>query len=500
MTTTEDTVQVELSLKAPDRFFINGEWRAPSSNDTFDVINPSTEETLLTVALARDADISDAVSAAREAFDHGPWPELTHEERASYLRRLADALDTRADELAWAWSGQMGVVINIAQAMVPGKINEYRNYAALAETFPFVERHTPTTGGNVGILVREPIGVVGAIVAWNGPITLIVHKIAPALLAGCTVVVKSPPEAPVEGLVLAEMVEQIGFPPGVINVVTADREASEALVRDPRVDKITFTGSTAVGRRIATIMGERVGRTTLELGGKSAALVLDDYDIETAARSIGSLAVFLTGQACSSLTRIIVSRSRHDELVDALRAVFEEVVVGNAHSPSSGMGPVAMRRQRDRVEGYIAKGIEEGATLATGGKRPPHLDRGFFVEPTIFSNVDNHATIAREEIFGPVLSVIPANDEKHAIELANDTIYGLNNSVFTHDADRAYAVAHKLRSGTVGHNLFRCDFGITFGGYKQSGIGREGIVEGIHEFLESKTIILDEEPTNGPRL
>jgi acyl-CoA reductase-like NAD-dependent aldehyde dehydrogenase len=281
----------------------------------------------------------------------------------------------------------------------------------------------------------------------------------------------------------------------VINVLAASREASEALVRDPRVDLITFTGSTAVGRRIATIMGERIGRTVLELGGKSAAIVLDDYDVETAAKAIAPLAVMLTGQACSSLTRIIVSRSRHDELAEALQAVFESVVVGDAHASTSGMGPLATEQQRARVEGYIAAAQAEGCTLVSGGKRPAHLARGFFVEPTIFSNVENRSTIAAEEIFGPVLSVIPADNDEHAIELANDTIYGLNNSVFTHDADRAYAVSRRLRSGTVGHNMYRTDFGITAGGFKQSGIGREGIVEGIHEFLESKAIILDEEPT-----
>jgi aldehyde dehydrogenase (NAD+) len=324
--------------------------------------------------------------------------------------------------------------------------------------------------------VREPVGVVGAIVPWNVPMGLIANKMAPALLAGCTAVLKSSPEAPGEGYLLAEIAEEVGLPPGVLNVVTADREVSELLVRDPRVDKITFTGSTAAGRRIAAICGERIARCTLELGGKSAAVVLDDIDLETVARTISGAECFLSGQVCSSLTRIVVPR------------------VGDPFDPETQMGPLASERQRDRVLGYVEQGVQEGAILATGGQRPAHLERGWFVEPTVFGNVDNGSTIAREEIFGPVLSVIPAEDERDAVRVANDTIYGLNASVFTDDVERARAVAGELRSGTVGHNAFRTDFGIAFGGFKQSGIGREGGVEGLHPFLETKTVILEGRP------
>jgi betaine-aldehyde dehydrogenase len=274
-------------------------------------------------------------------------------------------------------------------------------------------------------------------------------------------------------------------------VVTANREASEALVTHPGVDKITFTGSSATGRRIASLCGGRIARYTLELGGKSAAVILDDYDIETAAQAISGPACALTGQVCSSLTRIIVNRRRHDELVGALSAHLSKVKVGDPFDATSGMGPVATQRQRNRVESLIAKGRAEGTRLALGGGRPKHLPKGFFVEPTIFANVDNSSTLAREEIFGPVLSIIPAEDESQAIALANDTVYGLNNSVFTNDPDRAYAAARQLRSGTVGHNMFRSDFGIAFGGFKQSGVGREGGVEGLLPFLESKAVILE---------
>jgi aldehyde dehydrogenase (NAD+) len=383
----------------------------------------------------------------------------------------------------------------ISSASAPGNGRPWRYYAGLAEDFAFEERHPPTSGGKVGLLVREPVGVVGAIIPWNGPIGLIGHKVAPALLAGCTVILKASPEAPGEAYLVAEIAEQIGLPRGVLNVVTADRPVSELLVRDPRVDKITFTDSTAAGRRIASLCGERIARVTLELGGKSAAVILDDYDLSTAAATIAKRACFMTGQVCSSLTRIIVTQNRHDDLVEALGDSLSQIRVGDAFDTESGMGPLAMQRQRERVEGYIAKGVEEGATLASGGHRPDNLSRGWFIEPTVFGNVDNASTIAQEEIFGPVLSVIPAESQQQAVDIANDTIYGLNNSVFTNDVDRAYDVARQLRSGTVGHNSFRTDFGIAFGGFKQSGIGREGGRDGLLPFLEAKTIILEGEPS-----
>jgi acyl-CoA reductase-like NAD-dependent aldehyde dehydrogenase len=374
-----------------------------------------------------------------------------------------------------------------------GAARTFEFYAGLADTYPFEEPATPTVG-EFGLIVREPVGVVGAIIPWNAPMGLISNKIAPALLAGCTVILKSSPEAPGEGYLVAEIAEEAGLPPGVLNVVTADREVSELLVRDPRVDKITFTGSTAAGRRIASLCGERIARCTLELGGKSAAVILDDMDMETTASTLSQAECFLSGQVCSSLTRIVVTRRRHDELVEALAGTFSQVRVGDPFDAQTQMGPLAASRQRDRVEGYIARGIADGATLATGGGRPKDLDRGWYVEPTVFGNMDNSSAIAQEEIFGPVLSVIPADDEQHAIAVANDTIYGLNASVFTNDVDRAREVVGQLRSGTVGHNAFRTDFGIAFGGFKQSGIGREGGREGLLPFLETKTVILEGRP------
>ena len=481
------------SLKHADRFFIGGVWVQPSSDATIRVVDSTNEEVFLTVAEAQAADMASAVAAAREAFDKGPWPRMSHTERAGYLRAFSEGLKERTADLGQVWPRESGALHSFAQYAGIGGAMTFDYYAGLADTFAFEEQATPSAG-EFGLLVREPVGVVGAIIPWNAPMSLISYKVAPALLAGCTVILKSSPEAPAEGYVVAEIAEAVGLPPGVLNVVTADREVSELLVRDPRVDKITFTGSTAAGRRIASICGERIARCTLELGGKSAAVILDDMDISTAAATLARAECMLTGQVCSSLTRIVVSRSRHDEMVEALASAFSQVRVGDPFDASTQMGPLVAERQRDRVEGYIAKGKAAGATLATGGGRPDHLDRGYYVEPTVFGNVDNSSAIAQEEIFGPVLSVIPAADEEQAVAIANDTIYGLNASVFTNDVDRARQVAGQLRSGTVGHNAFRTDFSVAFGGFKQSGIGREGGTEGLLPFLETKTVILDGRP------
>jgi len=492
MTAVHDTL---VPLSHPDRFFIGGEWVKPSTEDTIKVIDSGTEQLYFTVAEAKEADLSSAVAVARQAFDQGPWPRLSHAERAGYLRALASELRKRDADIGQIWPRESGVLQSTALTMAAGGAFAFDFYADMADTFPFTEPVQPAWGGEFGLIVHEPVGVVGAIVPWNVPLGLMVWKVALALLAGCTVVVKSSPEAPGEGYVLAEAAQAAGLPPGVVNAVTADRQVSELLVRDPRVDNIAFTGSTAAGRRIGSILGERIARYTLELGGKSAAVVLEDADIAAVARELAAHECNITGQFCASLSRIVVPRSRHDEFVEALAGDFSAVRVGDPFDPRTEMGPLAVRRQRDRVEGYIAKGIAEGATLATGGHRPAHLNRGWFIEPTVFGNVDNSSTIAQEEIFGPVLSVIPADNERQAIEIANDSIYGLNASVYTNDVDHALAVARQLRSGTVGHNAYRGDFTMAFGGFKQSGVGREGGRDGLREFLETKSVILNARPS-----
>ncbi len=485
--------ETSVPIRHADRFFIGGQWVTPSSQATIKVIDSGTEEVFFTVAEAQAADISRAVAAAREAFDNGPWPRLSHAERAAYLRAIGEEIAKRTEDLGQIWPRESGVLHKIARNTGKGAQRTFNAFADLADSFPFEEPAKPSVG-QFGLIVREPVGVVGAIIPWNAPMGLISNKVAPALLAGCTVILKNSPEAPGEGYLIAEAAEAVGLPAGVLNVVTADREVSELLVRDPNVDKISFTGSTAAGRRIASICGERIARCTLELGGKSAAVILDDMDLETAAATLSQAECFLSGQVCSSLTRIVVPRSRHDELVEALASTFSQVRVGDPFEDQTQMGPLVASRQRDRVEGYIAKGIADGARLATGGGRPKDLERGWFVEPTVFGNVDNRSVIAQEEIFGPVLSVVPAEDEQDAIRVANDTIYGLNASVFTNDVNRAREVAGQLRSGTVGHNAFRTDFGIAFGGFKQSGLGREGGREGLLPFLETKTVILEGRP------
>jgi aldehyde dehydrogenase (NAD+) len=490
----------DFPIAHPSELFINGKWVSPSSDAKIQVIDSGTEQAYFTVPEAKDADMNAAVDAARKAFDKGPWPRMSPKERGVYLMALADELDKLAEPNAEAWTKESGTLYKITKPSAAGLGDQYRTYARMADTFAFAEKHPSRSGGKIALIVREPVGVVAAIVPWNSPMSSLAKKVGPALLAGCTVIVKASPEAPGAAYLLAEACEKARLPEGVVNVVTADREVSELLVRNPGVDKVAFTGSTIAGRKIGTICADRVARCTLELGGKSPAVVMDDFDVQTAAQRLAAKTVFLTGQACAALTRVIVSKSRHDQLVEALAAEFAKIKVGNPFEAETGMGPLAMKRQLDRVEGFIESGVSDGAKLAFGGQRPSHLNRGYFIEPTLFANVDNQSKIAREEIFGPVLSVISADDEEQAIDIANDTIYGLNASVFTNDVDRAFAAARRIRSGTVGHNEWRPEFNLAFGGFKQSGIGREGGEEGFRHYLETKVVVVDEMPSAAEEL
>jgi acyl-CoA reductase-like NAD-dependent aldehyde dehydrogenase len=483
-------------IENADRFYIDGQWATPSTGSTFAVVTPSTEELFERVAEAFEPDIERAVNAARMTFDQGPWATMTPTRRAGFIKAIGDILMVQTPQVARDWSCEMGIVLPAAEGVSGWAASVYGTYAALAESFEF-ERPMPQHSGNFGLLVREPVGVVAAIIPWNAPPLLIAYKVAPALLAGCTVVLKASPEAPSAAYAVAAAAHRAGLPAGVLNVLTADRAASEALVRNPAVDKVTFTGSSVAGKRIASICGERIARCTLELGGKSAAVVLDDADLDQVADAMAGNATLMTGQVCAALTRIVVTRKHHDNLVDAIAARLREVAVGDPLMQGTQMGPLAMSRQRDRVENYIASGKAEGAQLVCGGGRPTHLDRGFFVEPTLFSNVSNRMTIAREEIFGPVLSVIPAEDEEALVAIANDSDFGLSGGVFTPDADRAYRFARRMRTGTVGQNGEALDFfNIAFGGFKQSGIGREGGVEGLMPFLETKAVVLAAAPSH----
>ena len=476
------------------RFLIDGAWVEPGGRRLFELVTPSDETIFAAVPCATGDDIAASVAAARRAFDEGPWPVLTPQQRGAFLHRMADAMDAHAELFGKIWTSEVGGLAGHSVHMVRSSTAIIRDYARMADEFAWIERRPTTAGGNVGMIIYEPVGVVGAIIPWNAPVLMLASKLAPALLAGCTIVVKMSPEAPLEAMLLGEILQELGLPPGVVNILMADRAEYELLVRDPRVDKISFTGSSAVGQHVASICGGRMARATLELGGKSAAVVLDDGAVETVVEAIAPQVSMLGMQFCSALSRVIVPRHRHDAVLDGLAAALKSVRVGDPFDPATQMGPMSMKRQLERVEGYIASGKADGFTLAAGGGRPAALNRGFYVEPTLFGNVSNDAKIAREEIFGPVICVIPAENEEHAIRLANDSDFGLNSSVFTADKDRALAVARRMRAGTVGHNAFRSDFGIGFGGYKKSGIGREGGRLGLMPYLEPKTVVMDEEP------
>lgn len=479
-----------LTVRHLDKMFIGGQWVEPSTSRKIPIVNPATGVKDTEVAEAMEADIDRAVAAARRAFDSGPWPRMTPVERAGYLKKLAQAMRDNTVMLGHCWTQEMGIHFNLSQHGGAGFAAFVDQHAGWADTFAWQEKFPTTDGyGGDALVVQEPVGVVGAIVPWNASFILSVIKIVPALLAGCTVVLKAAPEAAVGPYLLAEFLDALKLPPGVVNVVAADRQVSEHLVRNKDVDKIAFTGSTAAGRKIASICGERIARCTLELGGKSPAIIMNDYDVGAAAKTLAASTSFMTNQVCAALTRVIISEDRQAELVDALVSEFEKIKVGDPYDPNSQMGPLATERQLQRVEKYISIGKNEGK-MVTGGKRPAHLSKGYYIEPTVFAGVGSQATIAQEEIFGPVITVIPAKDEDDAVRLANDTIYGLDGSVFTNDRDLAYQVARKVRTGTMGHNLHRYDFGVCFGGFKQSGIGREGGQNGLRSFLETKAIML----------
>ncbi len=477
-----------------DKLFVDGEWVSPSISTTYQVIDSTNEEPFLEIALGGAPDIDRAIAAAREAFDNGPWPRLTPQERAVYVRAIAAEWRRRLPDVQAVYPREVGATLATTQQLLARATHEYETYAAIADEFEFDKRMRPTAGGEFALLSYEPVGVVAAIVPWNAPVSALGHKIGAALTAGCTMVLRVSREAPAEAYIAAEIAETVGLPRGVLNVVITDRTSSELLVTDPRVDKIAFTGSTATGKHLAALASGHMARLTLELGGKSAAVILDDADIEQAARTLAAAECRLTGQVCASMTRLVVDRSIHDDFSEAMAEVYRGIRVGDPYDPETQIGPLSSASHRDRVEGYIRTGIEEGCRLLAGGARPAHLDRGFYVEPTLFAAPHNRVAIAQEEIFGPVVTIIEAQDEDDAVRIANDTIFGLNASVFTRDRNRALSVARRLQSGTVGHNAQRTDFGIAFGGFKQSGIGREGGEEGLRAYLEPKTIILDEVP------
>jgi aldehyde dehydrogenase (NAD+) len=480
-----------MAIRDYDRLYIGGDWVAPEGTDVISVISPMTEEVVGRVPDGTEADIDKAVAAARLAFDRGPWPRMTPAERGAIVAKVAAQIMAEMNDIADIITSEMGSPISfatMAQVLAPSMIFSY--YADLASTFAFDEVRTGLLSPQV-LVTKEPVGVVGAIAPWNVPLFIAAAKLAPALVAGCTVVYKPAPETPFDAFRLAEIFEDAGLPKGVLSVIPAGREVSEHLVKHPGVDKISFTGSGVGGKRIGGLCGERLKRCTLELGGKSAAIILDDADIASTITTLLPNAIMNNGQACIAQTRILAPRSRYDEVVDALVASVSALAVGDPHDPATEVGPVVAERQRARIEGYLDSGREEGATVATGGGRPSGLDKGWFVEPTVFANVDNKMKIAQEEIFGPVLVVIPYDGDEQAVDIANDSNYGLCGSVWTADNDRGLGVARQVRTGTYMLNGGSpIDFATPFGGYKESGVGREFGPEGLDTFLEKKSISL----------
>jgi betaine-aldehyde dehydrogenase len=474
-----------------DTLFIGGEFVKPESGDVIDVVSPHTEEIIGQVPDASPADIDKAVAAARDAFDNGPWPTMAPEERGAAIGRLAAALTARGEQIADVISSQNGSPKSWSiMGQVFSSTMVLNAYAEYTKSYRYVEERTGALGGRVQVR-RAPVGVAAGIIPWNVPLFIIALKLGPAMAAGVPVVLKPAPETPLDSYLFAEAVIEADIPPGVINVVPAGREHADHILRHPGIDKVSFTGSSAVGKHIASVCGEQLKRVTLELGGKSAAIVLDDVQLEDALLDEMVMSGLMNnGQVCGAQSRILAPRSRYDEVVDALAAKVGALSVGDPLDPTTQVGPLVAERQRTRVEGYIEAGKSAGARVAVGGERPS-LDTGWYVAPTVFADVDNDMKIAREEIFGPVLSVIPYDGEDQAVKIANDSDYGLCGSVWTGDPEHGAEVGARVRTGVVAVNSSMIlDFNAPFGGFKQSGIGRELGPEGIDPYTELQTIIL----------
>jgi aldehyde dehydrogenase (NAD+) len=471
-----------------DQLFIDGQWSAPDSGDVIDVISPHSQEVIGRAALATAADVDRAVRAARSAFDDGPWPRLQPADRIAAINRLAELYKERRGDMAALITAEIGAPISFAkraQVGIPQMM--FAAFAGLASGYDWQESRPGLYGNDIRIN-KQPVGVVAAVVPWNMPQFLTVCKIVPALLAGCCVVLKPAPESILDAQLLADIVAQADLPQGVFNVVPGERAVGECLVSHPGVDKVSFTGSTAAGRQVAVACAQGLKQVSLELGGKSAAIVLDDADPAKVAGAIQSASLANSGQVCNALSRVLVPADRQDEFVDALAAGMEAMTVGDPTDPATQLGPLVAERQQTRVRGYIDQGRR--ARLVVGGADlPDGIDTGWYVRPTLFSNATNDMRIAREEIFGPVLTVIPYNTEDDAVRIANDSDYGLAGSVFTSDDDRGFGIATRVRSGTFGVNQgYIMDPAAPFGGVKQSGYGRELGREGLESYLVSQSV------------
>jgi len=470
-------------MKRYNQLFIGGQWLTPASAATIDVLSASTEEVIGSIPDASPADVDRAVAAARRAFDGG-WSETSKDERSDWLSKLAAALKERGEEIARTISQEVGTPISVSapvQAGLPVFVTD--SYSKMIRDFK-----TEQEVGN-SLVVREPFGVVGAITPWNYPLHQIMNKVAPALAAGCTVVLKPSEIAPLNAFLLAEACIAIGLPAGVLNIVTGTGPvAGEAIACHPGVDLVSFTGSVRAGKRVSALAAETIKKVTLELGGKSAFVVLDDAPLDKAIPAGAKNAMQNCGQTCSAWTRMVVPRARLQEAEQLAAQTIASLKIGDPLDPGTRLGPLISDTQRQRVEGYIAKGKSEGARLVAGGGRPAAFAKGYYVEPTVFSDVQSRMVIAQEEIFGPVLSILPYDTEDEAVRIANDTIYGLAGGVWSGDPARALAVARKMRTGQVDINGGRFNALAPFGGYKQSGVGRELGLLGLEEYFQVKAI------------
>jgi len=474
-----------MKLDQRDRLYIDGRWVASTGTGSIDVIDSTNEEVIGTVPEGTAEDIDAAVAAARRAFPG--WSSTPVEERTALLTKVSEALGARMDSLADLITHEVGMPYTLSQLVQVGlPMASFGSMAAIAEDFTWEK-----SVGN-SLVVREPVGVVGAITPWNYPLHQIAAKVAPALAAGCTVVLKPSEVAPLNAFVLADVFDEVGAPPGILNLVTGfGPVVGEAIAAHPGVDMVSFTGSTRAGKRVAEVASATVKRVALELGGKSANVLLDDADFAKAVPDGVAKCYANSGQTCSALTRMLVPRDRLAEVETLAREAAESHVPGDPFAAGTRLGPLVSAVQRDRVRGYIDKGLGEGAVLVTGGSEAPDgLDQGFFVQPTVFSSVTRDMTIARDEIFGPVLVIIPYDTEEEAIEIANDTDYGLAGGVWSGDPDRATKVARRLRTGQVEVNGGGFNPLAPFGGYKQSGNGRELGAFGLEEYLEVKSLQL----------
>lgn len=472
--------------------FIGGEMVAPDGQGRIEVISPVTEEVYGTAPDASAADMDRAVAAARNAFDNGPWPSMTPDERADAISRLSASLQARAMEIADVITNENGSVKSFSiMGQVFASTMVLDTYAGIARTYEFENRRVGALGGDVRVR-RAPVGVVAGVIPWNVPLYITAMKLGPALASGSTIVLKPSPETSLDAYLLADAIMEAGIPEGVINIVAAGREVSEYLVSHPQIDKVSFTGSTAVGRRIASICGEQIKRCTLELGGKSAAIVLDDVNLDDALlEQLLMSGLMNNGQACGAQTRILIPRARYSEIVEAIGDGMSKMIVGDPNEESSQIGPLVAERQRSRVLGYIESGKSEGARVVTGGGRPADLEKGWYVSPTLFADANNQMKIAREEIFGPVLTAIPYDTEAEAVAIANDSDYGLCGSVWTSDFEHGAEVAAQVRTGVMAINTMAIlDFNAPFGGFKNSGLGRELGPEGLDAYTELQSIIL----------